>query len=372
MTPPTSVSVSSRALVGCPLELAASYLCHIMLTCAIPMTRRTPLGTVLGINLRTAAKEQSAMRFSTPLLQSLSDNSWWGEAAALLSIPNGAAGRGERAGWTGDSAFASESDCFDFDTGAFFAQFMNQIRDGQCADGTIGDVVPSTDPRRDGPLPYGGTCSAITKDATWDTVYPTIAHNLWQYYGATSIVDDHWDHLKLYMTYLEGRYNATAEATADHKPSFANYFCRYGDWNPVVKTPCPVTASASFLHDLSRMADMAKGLGKASDAAYYSKRFAQLKPEWHKAFWNNGTMAYSTGTQMAQAVAIWLEIVPTALLPGLVERLASDVVAQGVTIGFVGVRYLFEALAKQNQIKAALACIARPGYPGYFYEIYNK
>ena len=34
------------------------------------------------------------------------------------------AGRGERNGWTGDAAFASESEMFDFDTGAFFTQYL--------------------------------------------------------------------------------------------------------------------------------------------------------------------------------------------------------------------------------------------------------
>ena len=147
---------------------------------------------------------------------------------------------------------------------------------------------------------------------------------------------------------------------------------RYGDWNPVVKTPCPVTSSASFLHDLKRMGEMARALGKDADAAHYTTLFAQLKPEWHKAFWNNATSAYSTGTQMAQAVAIWLGIVPEEKLAPLVAKLAKEVVSRGVTIGFVGVRYLFEALAQQNQIQAALQCIERPGYPGYHYEIYNK
>ena len=33
---------------------------------------------------------------------------------------------------------------------------------------------------------------------------------------------------------------------------------------------------------------------------------------------------------------------------------------------------MFEALAKQNATEAALACIARPGYPGFHYEIYNE
>ena len=61
---------------------------------------------------------------SLNLIQRLSNNSWWTEATALMSIPAGAAGRGERNGWTGDAAFASESESFDFDTGAFFSRFL--------------------------------------------------------------------------------------------------------------------------------------------------------------------------------------------------------------------------------------------------------
>jgi alpha-L-rhamnosidase len=232
--------------------------------------------TIVGINLRTDSREQSTLHFGDPLLQQLSDNSKWGEASALMSIPNGAAGRGERAGWTGDSAFASESECFDFDTGAFFSQFMNQIRDGQCSDGTIGNVVPSTDPRRDGPLPFGGNCSGLTGDATWSTVYPTIAHNLWQYYGAIGVLADHWPRLKLYVGFLEKEYAKTG---------IKNYFCKYGDWNPVVKTPCQVTSSMSFLHDVHRMAEMATALGKHTDADHYRSLLIKLKAEWHTAFW---------------------------------------------------------------------------------------
>jgi hypothetical protein len=44
-----------------------------------------------------------------------------------MSIPAGAAGRGERNGWTGDAAFASESECFDFDTAAFFSRSVQNV-----------------------------------------------------------------------------------------------------------------------------------------------------------------------------------------------------------------------------------------------------
>jgi hypothetical protein len=85
---------------------------------------------------------------------------------------------------------------------------------------------------------------------------------------------------------------------------------------------------------------MAHALGEAGDASHYKALFAKLKPEWHKAFWNPLAKSYSTGTQMSQAVAIWLDIVPQALLEPLVAKLADEVVANGLTVGFVGVRYV--------------------------------
>ena len=123
---------------------------------------------------------------------------------------------------------------------------------------------------------------------------------------------------------------------------------------------------------------MAAAIGESADEAHYRDLLTKLKPEWHRAFWNPEISAYSTGTQMAQSAAIWLDdvgpgsIVPPAQMPALVQKLGDDCKSRGVTIGFVGVRYMFEALAKQNATAAALACIARPGYPGFHYEIYNE
>lgn len=124
---------------------------------------------------------------------------------------------------------------------------------------------------------------------------------------------------------------------------------------------------------------MAAALGETADETHYKTLLTKLKPEWHQAFWDPEISAYSTGTQMAQAAAIWLDdlgddsfIVPPQHMPALVKKLGDDCTSRGVTIGFVGVRYMFEALAKQNATDAALACIARPGYPGFHYEIYNE
>ena len=70
------------------------------------------LQTVTGVNLRSSVAEAATMHFGSDggnLVERISSNSWWTEAAALMSIPAGAAGRGERNGWTGDAAMAAES-----------------------------------------------------------------------------------------------------------------------------------------------------------------------------------------------------------------------------------------------------------------------
>jgi hypothetical protein len=62
-----------------------------------PLLSEPTISSVIGINLRTAAAESATLRFGADphspsnLVQKLSNNSWWTEAAALMSIPAGGA-----------------------------------------------------------------------------------------------------------------------------------------------------------------------------------------------------------------------------------------------------------------------------------------
>ena len=146
---------------------------YVELSISPPLAAPPTLDALTAIVLRTAARPQTTLILGNPVLQGISNASWWTESAALMSIPAGTAARGERTGWTGDAAFASESELVDFDTASFFTQFLNQIQGLQCSDGTVASCIPNTDPDRDGqpkPLP----CSGAEGDPSWGTVYPTI------------------------------------------------------------------------------------------------------------------------------------------------------------------------------------------------------
>jgi alpha-L-rhamnosidase len=260
-------------------------------------------------------------------------------------------------GWTGDAAFASESELVDFDTAAFFSQFLVQMQQLQCTDGTVGSCIPNTDPHRDGqpaPLP----CVKAEADPSWGTVYPTIAWGVWKYYGATGVAARNYPSLKLYVDMLETAINASG--------SLAKIFCTYGDWNPVVHTDCHITAAASYLHDLMHMAEVAAALGETADAAAYSARLAARRAEYHASFYNATTGVYGAGTQVAQAVALWTGVAAGAGVASSVSAsLAQDMVSQGLTTGFIGVRYAYEALALNGHIEAALRTLLRTSYPSY-------
>lgn len=361
---PVDSYITSGAPSGEAYEPAFTYhgFRYVELSVDPPLSTPPPLNLLTSVVLRTAARPQAALVLGHPLLQGLSNASLWTEAAALMGIPAGTVARGERTGWTGDAAFGSESELFDFDTAAFFTQFLAQLQQLQCSDGTVPSCIPNTDPHRDGqpkPLP----CVAEEGDPSWGTVYPTIGWGVWKYYGAIGVAARHYPSLTAYMNMLEAAVNSTG---------LANIFCQWGDWNPVVRTDCHITAAASYLHDLEHMAELAAALGHTADAAVYAQRLAMRRVQYHTAFWNGSLGLYGAGTQAAQAVALWTGVAAGAGVAANVSTwLGQSMVAGGLTFGFIGVRYAFEALAQNGGIEAALRTLLQTSYPSYGYELYN-
>ena len=191
---------------------------YVELAADPPLAAPPGLAAVTAVVLRTAARPQATLRLGSPTLQALSDAAWWTESSALMGIPAGTAARGERTGWTGDASAAAESELFDFDTAAFFTQFLAQIQRLQCDDGTVPSCIPNTDPHRDGqppPLP----CNGAEGDPSWGTVYPTVAWGAWKYYAATQTARQHYPSLLRYAAMLEAAVNKTG---------LANIFCEWG------------------------------------------------------------------------------------------------------------------------------------------------
>ena len=81
---------------------------------------------------------------------------------------------------------------------------------------------------------------------------------------------------------------------------------------------------------------------------------------------------YGDGTSTAFACALWLGVTPAPLLDSVVENFVKHIEElryRVVGIGFIGVRYVFEALAKVGRIDVALKMLQATEYPSYGYNI---
>lgn len=341
---------------------------------AAPLPVEPDLDTVVGINLRTAASEAASLRLGEDphdpqnLLQRLSNNSWWTEAAALMSIPAGAAGRGERNGWTGDAAFAAESEAFDFDTAAFFSRYLSQVADAQGANGEVNGGVPNAGTA---PAKLHGEV-ATPFDPSWSAVLPLVAYQLWKYHNGLAGLAYAWEGLSRYYTMLQTNYSVQGGST----------YGKWGDWNPASPSPrspnnqgppftltvSHITAATMVVQNLIEAAEMSRAMGKVHEAARYEALIPLLKRQYHDAFFDPEGQVYGDGTLTAFGAALWLEVTPPEQLAEVVSnfvRTLHGLQYRMVGVGFIGVRYIFEALAKVNRSDVALRMLNSTEYPSF-------
>ena len=121
-------------------------------------------------------------------------------------------------------------------------------------------------------------------------------------------------------------------------------------------------------------AELAAATGRDGAAAQYAAWASASRAAYHASFYDPVGGVYGDATPTAFAAALWVGAVPAALLPAVVERFVWQLSSVGYsleTMGFIGVRYVFEALARVNRTDVALRMLRRTEYPSYGYQITN-
>jgi alpha-L-rhamnosidase len=306
--------------------------------------------TIRGRVVRTAVSQIGSFACSKPILDKLQRNIVWGQSSNLHSIPTDCCQRDERMGWMGDAQGTAEEAIYNFDMAAFYTNFLRDIRDVQDEKGTITDTVPH----------IWGSRPA---DPAWGTAYPLIAWYMYRYYGDRRILEDHYDGIRKYVEFLRSK----AEAGL-LKYSY------YGDWVAVEKCPGAIVSSFYYYYDVKILADMARVLGKAADAAAYDKLAGEIKAAFHKEYFNAKTGDYGDGTQAANTLALFLDIAPEEARGRAWDRLFDDIVykhGSHLTTGIIGTKYIMELLTRTGVADLAYDIATKTDYPSWGYMIEN-
>jgi alpha-L-rhamnosidase len=319
------------------------------------------LDTLRGRIVHSAVTPVGSFACSKPVLNGIQRLVIWGQKTNLHSIPTDCSQRDERMGWMGDAQVTAEEAIMNFDMAAFYTNFIRDIRDVQDEKGQITDTVPH----------IWGSRPA---DPAWGTAYPLLCWYMYLYYGDTRILEENYEGLKKYVEYLRSR-----------SENGLVKFSHYGDWVAVEKCPGAIVSSFYYYYDVRILADTARLLGKAQDAAAYDKLSAEIRAAFHREYYNPKTGDYADGTQTANTLALFLDLAPRGVRGRVWGRLFDNVVYRNdshLTTGIMGTKYIMELLSRQGNSDLAYDIACKTDYPSWgamiangattFWELWQK
>ncbi len=293
----------------------------------------------------------SAFACSHALLNRLQHAAVWSFRTNLVSVPMDCPSR-ERQGWLGDAHCHSEADLLNFDMGAFYDKWFDDISDSQLENGMVPLICPSEG-------------HEYSLDMPWAAAVVLIPWDYYMAYGDKAFLRKHYPLMK--------RCLGSFEPHLDRNDLLQNSLL-FGDWFGSAKDISPVfLATAYYYRCLVLMGRMGEVLGYPDDTALYSRLAFKVQAGINAAYLKEGQY-YDTNSQTANALALYLGFVPEGCIPAVLNSLVEDILArETLTVGCLGAEAILAALAEngRNDIAYYLAANTNPGCWGYWIREYG-
>jgi alpha-L-rhamnosidase len=309
---------------------------------------------VTGIVIHSDTPLHGHFESSDPMLNRLYQNMVWTQRANFFEMPTDCPQRDERMGWTGDAQIYVRAATFNADIASFYTKWLRDLNDDQWDYG----AYPAYAPR---PLARPNEHHA----AGWMDAGVICPWTIWQVYGDTRVIREHWRKMNDFMDWRAARDPELKGAVDD---------CAFGDWLSLsdVKTPIPFIDLAYHAYDAQLMAEMAAAIDNKADAAKYTAMADKVRKAFQSAYITTGSKL-TLHNQTAYAIALFFDLFPEAERAAAVEHLASLVKENGnkMTTGFLGTRPLLPALSANGHHDLAGILMQQREYPSWGYEVDN-
>lgn len=315
-------------------------------------------------------------------LNKLSSNVSWGLRGNFLDIPTDCPQRDERLGWTGDAQVFVSTSMYKADVYAFWAAWLESVREEQSIDGMIPKFVPFR------PFLTDGTAAA------WGDAATIVPWELYQYTGDINVLRENYNMMKRWLEYTEF-----------HSFEHISNIGTYGDWlqpyseNGRAKgdTHPDLIATAYYARSVDIAAKTARLLGYKSDAQQYERLFNNIKIKFRDYFFDDNLNVVSTaiktikrekGKRLKQPKQskITLKTTQTSyLLPlsfNLFNESEQHVAVKKLLVmleqsdrhlrtGFLGTPMLYQVLQRYGHSDVMYDILLKETYPSWFYSINN-
>lgn len=305
------------------------------------------IGDVKGKFMRTGIERVGNFRCSNELLNKIYDATMLSYEGNIHSIPTDCPQR-EKNGWTADAHVATQLGLLNYDGITLYEKWMRDFIDAQKESGNIPGVIPSAG------WGYGEWPGPV-----WDAALFIIPVALYDYYGDAACIRELYPSMKRYFEWANSLKQPDGIIT-----------CGIGDWlSPKAQTSTAFTSTLYYYVDNKLMARIAEIMG--DDPAPYIDEMNRTKELINQKFFDPGKALYAEGTQAAQGIALYWDVVPEEYRQRVADNLNDMIVADNYVtdFGLLGCKSVLRMLTRYGHADTAYAIATRTDARSWGYWI---
>jgi alpha-L-rhamnosidase len=320
-----------------------------------PKDQKAVIISLKGLHIRNAAKKVGEFNSSSTLFNQTFDLINWAIKSNMVSVFTDCPHR-EKLGWLEQVHLMGSSVRYNYDIAPLLRKSLMDMKNSQTENGLIPEIAPEYVK-----FEWGG--DMFRDSPEWGSSIILVPWYLYQWYGDQESIAKYYPTMQRYINYLGSKAN-------NHILSQG-----LGDWYdlgpkpPGVSqlTPMGITATAIYYHDLKILEEMARMLGKNNDSKAYHDLAIAVKTAFNTKFFNPVTNQYGSGSQAANAMAVYMELVDPLKKTAVVANIVKDIRDRNnsLTAGDIGYRYLLRVLENEGLSNVVFDMNSRSDVPGY-------
>jgi len=333
---------------------------YVQVVGAVPEGKANTSGQPVIVNMKSlhtgnTAATVGSFKCSDKLFNDIFNLIDWSVKSNMASVLTDCPHR-EKTGWLEVSYLMESSIMYNYDAYALYRKIIDDVIAAQYPTGRFPDYAPEyyRMPR-------------FSDFPEWGSTGVILPWYIYKRYGDKKILQTSYSSAKKYVEYLRSKADSNIV-------SFG-----IGDWfdigpkpvGPSQLTPLGVTATATYYYDVTILAKIAKLLNQDVDYNLYNKLAAEIKDAFNKKYFNKETKQYATGSQTANAMAIFMNLVSSEFKNEVLENIVKDIAQRNyaLTSGDIGYRYLLKVLEEGNEPEVIYKMNSRSDVPGYGYQL---
>ena len=296
-----------------------------------------------------------------PHVDQLYRNQIWGQKSNYIEVPTDCPQRDERMGYTGDGHVFAQTGAYNFDTEAFWAKFLKDIRYSQAAN-REGYVAPTL------PAPPGEQGIGFMSMLGWGNCVCIVPEMLYWQFGTDRYIREYYGCMKRFVD-CEIRKMGGLFGKKDLwiQPSLGDWLAMGKDVGYMAMHNGPVS-NAFIVNDLRIMVWAATLLEKTEDAAKYAAQLEKTRSAYIKAFVKkDGTM--KDDYQGAYIMALKMVIPKGALWDKVYANLIGRIRRDGMQTGFFATEHILPLLVDNGDEKLAFDLLLDERCGGWMYQV---